>query len=76
MRRLGSRLRIPHERQFAVFLTPDGRELVTGDPTCWQTLSYQQLGVLFEQLVPQITSDKVRFTLEDWLVVISDFGRE
>ncbi len=76
MRRLSSRLRILHERQFAVFLTPDGREPVTGDPTCWQTLSYQQLGALFEQLVPQITSDKVRFTLEDWLVVISDFGRE
>ncbi len=76
MRRLGSRLRIPHERQFAVFLTPDGREPVTGDPTCWQTLSYQLLGTLFGQLVPQITSDKVRFTLEDWLEVISSFGRE
>lgn len=76
MHRLGSRLDIPPERQFAVFLTPDGRNPVTGDPTRWIALSYQQLGDVFRQLMPQITSDKVCFALEDWLEIISNFGRE
>ena len=73
MRRLGTRLLIPPERQYAVFLTPDGREPVTGDPECWRTLSYQQLWLSFKQLIPQITLDKMRYLLEDWLEIISSF---
>lgn len=73
MCRLGSRLLVPVERQYAVFLTPDGREPVTSDSDCWRTLSYHQLGLSFKQLMPQITLDKVRYILEDWLEVISNF---
>ena len=76
MQRLGSRLGIPQDRQYAVFLTPDGRKPSSGDPKCWRTLSYQQLKKSLEPLLPQITSDKVRFALEDWLEVIATFGRE
>lgn len=74
MRRLGSELGISQERQFAVFLTPDGRQPLTGNPRCWWTLSYQKLRESFEPLMSQITSDKVRVTLKDWLEVISNFG--
>lgn len=76
MYRLGVRLDIPQEKQFAIFLTPDGRDPISGDPTKWITLSYQQLGNSFGQLTTEITSDKVRFVLNDWLEVISIFGRE
>jgi len=76
MYRLGSKFGIPPEKQFAIFLTPDGRNPATGDPTKWIALSYERLGGVFGQSVPQITSDKVRFTLEDGLGVISNFGRE
>jgi len=73
MRRLGSRLLISPERQYAVFLTPEGREPVTSDSDCWRTLSYHQLGLSFKRLIPQIAENKVRYILEDWLETISDF---
>lgn len=74
MCRIGSRLRVPLERQFAVFLTPDGRRPVSGDPAHWHSVSYQEVEASFEAVMPQIVSDKTRYVLEDWLDTISTFG--
>jgi hypothetical protein len=74
MRRLGDTLRVPQARQFAVFLTPDGRCPVSGDSTRWRPVSYGDIAAEFATLLPRITQDKVRFTLEDWLETVSAFG--
>lgn len=74
--RLGSRLRVPEERQFAVFLTPGGRKPISGDHGRWISLSYQQVVEGFSDLLPLINAPKVRFLIEDWLDVIGQFGGE
>jgi hypothetical protein len=72
MRSVGSALRIPEERQFAVFLTPDAKKQPTsGDATRWLSVSYNQIGAEFKKLLPGITSDKVKFILKDWMDTIS-----
>jgi len=73
MHRLGARLNVPENRRYAVFLTPDGREPCTGDNELWRSISYRQLGTIFKELMPKISSEKVRYALEDWLEVIMNF---
>jgi len=74
MRRRGLVLRIPEERQSAVFLTPTGRRPTSGDATHWHTISYDQIAAGFSKLLPSITSAKVRTVLSDWIDTISTFG--
>jgi hypothetical protein len=74
MRRLGIALEIPKERQFAVFLTPDGRPPLSGDATRWRTVSYGEIAAAFGNLLPGITSTKVKIFLKDWIDTISTFG--
>jgi hypothetical protein len=74
MRRLGIALEIPKERQFAVFLTPDGRPPLSGDATLWRTVSYGGIAAAFGNLLPRITSTKVKIFLKDWIDTISTFG--
>jgi hypothetical protein len=74
MRRLGAALDIPKERQFAVFLTPDGRSPISGDATRWRTVSYGEIAAAFGRLLPGIASAKVKFILKDWIDTISTFG--
>lgn len=75
MRQLGTILSVPSEQQFAVFLTPDGRQPSSCNPNYWQTLSYNQIKITFEKLINHIEGDKMRYTLTDWLDIISTFGR-
>lgn len=74
MRRLGYALSIPEERQFAIFLTPDGRRPISGEATRWRTVSYNEIRAEFEKLLPRIKSVKVKFILRDWIDTISTFG--
>ena len=74
MRRVGSTLRIPQERQFAIFLTPDGRKPMSGEAIHWRTVSYNEIQAEFGKLLPSITSVKVKFILRDWMDTISAFG--
>jgi len=74
MQRAGATLRVPEERQFAVFLTPDGRAPVSGDATRWITVSYREIAAEFDKLLPRITVGKVSFVLGDWIRTISAFG--
>jgi PD-(D/E)XK nuclease superfamily protein len=73
MRRIGQRLGVAAERQFALFLTPRGRTPVTGDSTVWHCISYQQIVVAFAPHVNTILSSKERGLVEDWLVTIGSF---
>ena len=74
MRRLGEPLRVPKERQFAVFLTPTGRPPTSGDAARWRAASYGDLAAGFGELLPSITDDKVKFILQDWIETVSTFG--
>jgi len=74
LQRLGSTLSIRKNRQFAIFLTPDGRKPISGDPTPWRSVSYGEIRTAFKDLLPKIKFDKVKFILEDWLVATSGFG--
>jgi hypothetical protein len=74
MQRLGTSLSIPEERRFAIFLTPGGRSPISGDPGNWRTVSYAAVAAAFGDLLPGITSDKVRIFLLDWIETVRAFG--
>ena len=75
LRRLGAALSVPRRRQYAVFLTPQGRRPTSGDPTRWRTLSYRDLTAAFTKTLPSVTSLRVRMVLEQWLDAVSGFWR-
>jgi hypothetical protein len=68
---MGSAQRIPKKRQIAIFLTPEGREPLSGDPSPWHCLSYPQLGAAFAELIPQLNDLKLKHILIDWIEVVS-----
>ncbi len=72
MRRMGSKL-VPESAQFAIYLTPDGRPACGDHAHYWHRASYRDLGRTFENLLPQITEDKVRYILADWLETVLIF---
>ena len=74
MRRLGRSLQVPKARQFAIFLTPDGRDPVSGDAMHWQAISYSQLARAFEKVLPAIADAKVCDVVQDWIETVSVFG--
>ena len=74
MVRLGSALRVPSDRLFAVFLTPDGRLPTSGDATRWRPLAYSSLHHAFSEILPRVPSDKARLVVQDWLEAITRFG--
>lgn len=74
MRRRGAALGIPRERQFPIFLTPDGRPPLSGNPARWRSVSYRDMAVAFEDVLPNVTSDRVKIFLEDWIGTVSSFG--
>jgi len=74
LRYAGQAMGIAVDRQFAVFLTPSGRRPISGDPGPWVCLSYQDLAAAFRAVLPDVTDDKVRMVVNDWLSVISDWG--
>jgi hypothetical protein len=71
---VGSILRIPQDRQFAIFLTPQGKSPTSGDSARWQAISYSDVCMEFAQLLTEITSSKVKFIVKDWLDTVSTFG--
>jgi hypothetical protein len=75
MCRIGSSLRVPEGRRYAIFLTLDGRHPTSGDAAHWTAVSYKRIAERFEKLLPDITSEKVSFVLRDWIEIVSVFGR-
>jgi len=73
MRRIGLRLNIRTEDQYAVFLTPEGRKPQTGDIANWNPVSYKALHKSINNILPNINHEKVKYYIEDWLDLISSF---
>ncbi len=73
MRRVGAMLDVPTEAQFPIYLTPDGRGAAGDYAHMWHRVAYRDLGRTFEDLLPHITQDKVRFVVADWLDTILTF---
>ena len=67
MRRVSESLRVREERQHAVFLTLGGRAPESADGTHWVPLSYHHLAAELKASLPQVTDDKVRLVVQDWL---------
>ena len=74
MQKTGAFLGIGQDLQFAVFLTPDGRAPISGDPNAWHTVSYATIAAAVAEVLPQVTIDKVRALVHDWIDVVQDFG--
>lgn len=66
-------LNIPTDRRIAVFLTPDGRQPITGHPKNWVRLSYPQIASAFNSVPYSETSQKLRFLVEDWTASINNY---
>ena len=66
-------LNIPTDRRIAVFLTPDGRQPITGNPKKWVQLSYLQIASAFNSVPYKETSQKLRFFVEDWIASIKNY---
>jgi hypothetical protein len=74
LRRVGSSmLAVPEGAQFAIYLTPEGRTASGRHAHHWHRVAYRDIGKSFENLLPDITSDKVRHVLADWLDTILTF---
>lgn len=67
MRMLGVGLRVPENRQFAVFLTPDGRMPTSGEASRWKAVSYSAVAQAFRGVLPRITDTKASGFLQDWM---------
>ena len=66
-------LNIPTDRRIVVFLTPDGRQPITGNPKKWVRLSYPQIASAFNSVPYRETSQKLRFFVEDWTASIKNY---
>ncbi len=74
MRHIGARLGVPAEAQLAVYLTPDGR--TAPDRTRghgWLTAAYRDVATAFENALPVVTDDKVKYVILDWLDMVTAF---
>jgi len=74
MRELGRGLQVPEEKQFAVFLTPDGRPPVSGDPSRWISISYPVLATAFTDAITETSNIKVRNFVNDWAETVQAWG--
>ncbi len=73
LRRLGKRFGIPLTAQIPIYLTPTGR-LPPGDQAKeWRTAAYGDIRQAFENALPLVTEDKVKYAVDDWLETISAF---
>lgn len=74
MQRLGATLRVPPDRRFALFLTPQGRTPGGKDAPHWHPIAYAQLSATFAPVLPRISSPKVAIIVHDWLEALAAFG--
>lgn len=65
MRRVGETLCIPEGRQFAVFLTPEGRRPTTGNPEQWISISYATVAAVLGEVKSLGVGPKLNGLLED-----------
>jgi hypothetical protein len=74
LRRLGTTLNVPPECQFPVYLTPYGRHARGRYRRLWHRVAYRDLALTFARLLQEISDERARVLLEDWLETIAIFG--
>jgi hypothetical protein len=74
MRELGLKLRVPENRQYAVFLTPQGDKPKTNESSHWHRLSYGKLADSFATVLPDSASEKLQFVVADWIAIARKIG--
>jgi hypothetical protein len=74
LQRIGEMLGVPEDKRFAIYLTPRGRSAEGASAQRWWSIAYQELDRVLETLLPQVTHDKVRYLLSDWLVNLETFA--
>jgi hypothetical protein len=57
-----------HKKKYLVFLTPSGREAVTGERDSYKRLSYIDLAEVFHPLLDQITQESVRTVIAQYIL--------
>lgn len=70
LRLVAEGLQVPDPNRLAVFLTPHGREPLTGEPSEWTCLSYGEVADMLQRVLPGIADDKTRHMIEDWLHIV------
>ncbi|MBN1262656.1 MAG: PD-(D/E)XK nuclease family protein [Anaerolineae bacterium] len=73
MRQLGKTLRVPENRQWAIYLTPNGRHAQGKYRSAWHRAAYNNLGAAFVKLIPEIASARACLLMNDWLETITAF---
>lgn len=73
MQRLGEALRVPKDRRFAVFLTPEGRPPMSGDVSMWRSVSYVDLADALRTVLQELPDGKVRSFVEDWTEIVREW---
>jgi hypothetical protein len=73
MRRLGEALHVPRERQFAVFLTPEGRPPTSGDASVWRSVSYVNLADALRAVLKELPDGKLRSFVQDWTEIVREW---
>jgi hypothetical protein len=70
LHRLGIGLSIPENQRCAVFLTPQGRKPVTGNPKTWRILSYLDLADGMERAASSVADPRLRCFVQDWTALL------
>jgi hypothetical protein len=61
------------ENSHAIFLSPFGQ---TPQNENFKTISYQQLSVAFNKILPEIGSEYVRYFVNSWINISAEIGRQ
>ncbi|MBI2863375.1 MAG: hypothetical protein HYX94_02280 [Chloroflexi bacterium] len=64
MARVADSNRVPSNRMFPVFLTPDGRSPTSGDARPWRPVSYRDLAREFLTALPALPDRKTAFFVD------------
>lgn len=67
-------LDVPRQRAFAVFLTLDGREPISGDATCWICMSYNRFAERLRAQLGSLEMGRLRYLIEDWTEFFTNKG--
>jgi hypothetical protein len=73
LQRLGKALRVPNNRRYAVFLTPNTnnrRTLKSGRAEDWRCISYAELADRVAAVLPEVTDTKLTLFLRDWIQTV------
>jgi len=74
LRRMGVTLQVPLKRQYPIYLTPHGRPAQGEYHALWHCVAYSDLGFSFSNFLQEVSDERTRLLLEDWLDATRSFG--